>query len=442
MSVQQTGSGMSAKEIRDKHKKHLFPSVSNYYNEPIAMARGEGHHLFDADGRDYLDFFGGILTVSVGHCRKEVVDAVAKQSATMGHVSTLYPYEQQVTLAERIGNLCPIDKTAAPPKVAFTNSGTEADETAVLTARLHTGATEIIALRHGYSGRSLLSMSLTGQAPWRHHAHISVGVRHAHNAYCYRCPFGLTYPSCDVRCARDTEELIRTETGGKIAALIAEPIQGVGGFVTPPKEFFEILVGIVRKYGGIFICDEVQGGFWRTGKYFSSIEHWGVKPEIMTFAKAIANGFPMGATVARADVADSFNGLSISTFGGNPVSCAASHATMDVMDKISAPRHVAEVGAYLKDKLLALKDKYPLIGDVRGMGLMLGLELVKDRKSKEPAAAELGLLFENAKKEGLLIGKGGLYGNVIRITPSLTISKGECDDAAQRLDRAFAALPA
>ncbi len=441
MSVKDTRAGLSAQEIRDKHKTHLFPNIANYYAEPIAMARGEGHHLYDVDGREYLDFFGGILTVSVGHCRPEVVAATQKQMATLGHTSTLYPLENQATLAERMGNLVPIERPGgAAPKSFFTNSGTEADETAVLSARLFTGAGEIIALRHGYSGRSQLAMSLTGQAPWRHSSPMSIGIRHAHNAYCYRCPFGLTYPSCEVRCARDAEELIRTETGGKVAALIAEPIQGVGGFITPPKEFFEILVGIVRKYGGIFICDEVQGGFWRTGKKFASIENWGVKPEIMTFAKGIANGMPMAATVARADVANAFTGLTISTFGGNAVSCAAAHATLDVMEKEDIGSRVAEVGAYFKDKLMALQEKHPLIGEVRGMGLMLALELVKDRKTKEPAPEEMGRVFEAAKKEGLLIGKGGLYGNVIRITPPMTVGRAEVDDAVARLDRAFASV--
>ena len=443
MTQERTTPGLDAQTIREKHKRHLFPNVANYYAEPVAMARGEGHYLYDVDGRQYLDFFGGILTVGVGHCRPEVVQAVQRQVATLGHVSSLYPYEAEVTLAERLGKLAPVDRPeGAPPKVFFTNSGTEADETAVVTARLFTGASEVLALRHGYSGRSLLSMGLTGHAPWRHAAHLSVGIRHAHNAYCYRCPFGLSYPACDLRCARDAEELIRTETGGRVAALLAEPLQGVGGVITPPREFFQVLVGIVRKYGGVFICDEVQGGFWRTGIHFASISHYGVQPEVVTLAKTIANGLPMGATVARADVADAFRGLTISTFGGNPVVCAAAHATVDVMEREELGRRVAETGAYFFDRLRALGERHALIGEVRGMGLMAGVELVRDRRTKEPAPAELARVMEATKKEGLLIGKGGLYGNVLRISPPMTVGRSEVDDAIARLDRALAAVGA
>jgi len=436
------GAKASSADITRRHKERLFPNVANYYKNPIALDHAKGMHVWDVEGRKYLDFFGGILTVSVGHCNEKVATAIGDQAKVLGHTSTLYPNERIVSLAERLGDMTPVgpDANGRPPKVFLTNSGTEADETAVLTARLFTGHTEVIALRHGYSGRSALAMTLTAQAPWRHWGEGVPGVKHTVNAYCYRCPFGLTYPSCEVKCAQDMDEMIRTTTNGHIAALIAEPIQGVGGFITPPKEFFPIVAETVRRYGGIFICDEVQTGFGRTGTHWSGIEHWGVKPEIMTFAKGIANGMPMGVTVARADVADSFKGLTISTFGGNQMSCAAANATIDVMKKEDFPLHVAEVGMYFKDKLMGLMAKYPLIGDVRGMGLMLALELVKDRKTKEPAPEELGKVFEDAKREGLLIGKGGLYGNVIRITPPMTIGKAEVDDAMGRLDKAFASV--
>ena len=346
-----------------------------------------------------------------------------------------------VSLAERIGDMTPIanDAKGRPSKVFFTNSGTEADETAVLTARLFTGHTEVIALRHGYSGRSALAMTLTAQAPWRHWGEGLPGVKHTVNAYCYRCPFGLTYPSCEVKCAQDMEAMIQTTTNGKIAALIAEPIQGVGGFITPPKEFFPIVVDTVRRYGGVFICDEVQTGFGRTGTHWNGIEHWGVTPEIMTFAKGIANGMPMGATVARADVADAFSGLTISTFGGNPVSDAARHATLDEMERIDAPARAARLGARFRKGLEALQGKYDAIGDVRGMGLMQGVELVKDRKTKEPNAELTVRLFEATRERGLLIGKGGLLNNVLRLSPPLVVEESEVDEALGILDQAFAA---
>jgi 4-aminobutyrate aminotransferase len=435
-----TRSGLSREQIVEKHREFMFPNIANYYAEPIALERGEAQYVWDVDGRKYLDFFGGILTVSVGHAHPHVVAAVREQIGRMSHSSTLYPSEKMVTLAERLANMVPIERPEGrAPKTYFTNSGTEADETAVHIAQQHTGRQEIIALRHGYSGRSALSRSLTAQAPWRGGPTQIAVVKHTVSAYCYRCPFGLTYPSCEVKCAQDLEEKIQTETSGEIAALLAEPIQGVGGFITPPKEFFPILVGIARKYGGLFIDDEVQTGFGRTGRYMFGIEHWGVRPDIMTFAKGLANGTPVGATVARADVGASARGLTISTFGGNPVTMAAAHATLDVMEGESLVDRVASVGRYFRDKLDALAEKYPVIGEVRGMGLMQALEFVKDRKTKEPASDVLGRFFEETKARGLLIGKGGLYNNVVRISPPMIVGTSDVDEAIRIFDESLAA---
>ena len=427
-------SDLDADEIRAKHKEFLFPCVTNYYEEPIVLTQGKGSCVRDADGREYLDFFGGILTLGLGHCHDEVVSRVQNQIAQLGHTSSLYPTVNQVRVAERLAKMTP----GKLKKSLFTTSGTEANETAVIVAKLFTGKQEIIALRHGYSGRSLTAQSLTGHAPWRLLPTQLPGVKHALSPYCYRCPLGLTYPSCEVRCAQDIEELIRTETTGQPAAFMAEPIAGVGGFITPPKEYFQIAVGIVRKYGGLFICDEVQTGWGRTGDHWCGIDHWGVEPEIMTFAKSIASGFAVGATIATEEVANAFTGLTISTFGGSPITMSATEATLDVMEREDTPKRSAERGKQLRDHLMALKDKYKVIGDVRGMGLMQGIELVEDRKTKEPAPKRTTKLLEAAKKQGLLIGKGGLYGNVIRISPSMLVSKSEVDDAAARLDKAFA----
>jgi 4-aminobutyrate aminotransferase len=243
-----------------------------------------------------------------------------------------------------------------------------------------------------------------------------------------------------LRCARDIEELIQTSTSGRVAALLAEPIQGVGGFVTAPPEYFQVAVEIVRRYGGIFICDEVQTGFGRTGTKWFGIEHWGVEPDIITCAKGVANGTPMGVTIATPEVADSFRGLTISTFGGNPVSCAAALATISVMEEEDLKHNAQVVGDHLRDGLEALKEKYPMIGDVRGMGLIQGVELVQSREHKEPAKQEILQLFEETRKRGLLIGKGGLYGNVIRIAPALNIGKADVDEAVRILDESFAAI--
>ena len=427
---------MDGDEIRTKHQEFLFPCVANYYEQPVILTHGRGSRVTDVDGRDYLDFFGGILTVSLGHCQPQVVDAISNQARRLGHVSTLYPTENLVRTAERLARLTPGELK----KSFFSNSGTEANETAVMLAKLHTGRQEIIALRHGYSGRSMLAQSLTAQSNWRRLPTSVPGVKHGHPGYCYRCPFGLTYPSCDVACARDLEELILTETTGAPAAFIAEPILGIGGFVTPPKEYFEIAVGIVRKYGGLFICDEVQTGFGRTGDKWFGIEHWGVEPDIMTFAKGIANGMPVGATIARTEVADSLTGSSISTFGGNPITMAAADATMDVMERHDVPRRSAESGRELRRALECFAEDFSFIGDVRGMGMMQALELVEDRETKEPATQRAAALMEAAKKEGLLLGRSGRWGNVLRLSPPMLIEAHELRDGIAKLERALAVV--
>jgi 4-aminobutyrate aminotransferase len=426
----------TSREILDKQGELLFPCVANYYEEPVELARAEGTRVADVEGREYLDFFGGILTVSLSHCHPAVADAVSKQVRTLGHTSTLYPTEGLVRVADRLARLTP----GKLKKSFFTNSGTEADETAVLLAKIYTGNQEIIALRHGYSGRSLLAVNLTAHANYRLIPSTIPGIKHAPAPYCYRCPFGLEYPSCDVRCASDLEELIATTTSGQPAALLAEPIQGVGGFVTPPKEYFQIAVGIVRKHGGVFICDEVQTGFGRTGGKWFGIEHYGVEPDIMTFAKGIANGFPVGATIATEEIANAWTGPSISTFGGNPVSMAATEATLETMESEDVPARSERLGATLRAALEDMQSRHAFIGDVRGMGLMQALELVEDRKTKEPAPGKTNALMEAAKREGLLLGKGGLYGNTIRMAPPMLITETELDEAIARLDRALAAV--
>jgi 4-aminobutyrate aminotransferase-like enzyme len=281
-------------------------------------------------------------------------------------------------------------------------------------------------------------LSLTGNAAWRVAPTGVPGIHHVPNAYCYRCPFGLTYPSCDLKCAKDLEEAIRTETSGRVAALIAEPIQGVGGYITPPKEYFTEIVSILRRYGGVFICDEVQTGWGRTGGKMFGIEHWGVEPDVMTFAKGMANGVPIGATIAVPEIADSLKGLTISTFGGNPVTAAAALATIQVIEEDNLVENARVMGQRLRHGLEALQQKYPVIGDVRGMGLMQAMELVGENKSPDTEA--LKRLFEATKRNGLLIGKGGLMGNVVRIAPPLNTTKDEIDQALIALDRSFGQL--
>jgi 4-aminobutyrate aminotransferase len=276
-------------------------------------------------------------------------------------------------------------------------------------------------------------MAASGQGTWRLGGAAPSGFVHALNAYCYRCPLGLTYPSCDVKCARDMEDLIRTSTSGRIAGFIGEPLQGIGGFITPPKEYFEIVAGIVKKFGGVFISDEVQTAWGRTGGKWFGIEHYGVTPDIITSAKGLGNGLPIGLTVARPEVAAGLRGLTISTFGGNPVTTTAAKAVIDFIDDHQLLIHAAEAGAHLRGRLEELQAKHPLIGEVRGMGLMQAIELVENRETKAPATAATAALMEAARENRLLIGKGGLDGNVIRITPPLNISKTDVDDFAERL---------
>lgn len=427
---------MNKQEILEKQKKYLWPNHLLYYTEPLPLDHGDGMYVWDVEGKKYLDFFGGILTTSVGHNNPKVVERVREQIGKLMHSSTLYPNENHVRLAEKLAEITPGDLQSS----YFTNSGSEADDTAIILAKGYTGYQEVVALRHGYSGRSAIGMTLTGQAPWRIGGTHIIGIKHALNPYCYRCPLKLTYPECGVACAEDVEDVIKTTTSGKIAAFLAEPIQGVGGFVTPPPEYFKIVAEIIRHYGGVFICDEVQTGFGRTGDKWFGIEHWDVVPDIMTMAKGIANGLPMGNTITTAEIAESTagKGLTISTFGGNPVAAAASLATIEVMEEQAIPQHVAKVSQRFRTGLEKLWEKYPLIGEVRGLGLMQGVEMVKDRQSKEPAPQEVNHLFEETRQRGLLIGKGGLYGNVLRISPPLTATEEHIDEGLEILDHAFA----
>jgi 4-aminobutyrate aminotransferase-like enzyme len=427
---------MDKKEVYEKHKKYLVPCVATYYKEPVILDRGKGKYVYDIDGREYLDFFGGIVTISVGHCDDEITTKTCEQMRRLQHTSTMYPTVPIVSLAEKMAQITP----GKLQKSFFTNSGTEAVETAILLAQLYTKSHEIIALRHGYSGASLLAMNITAHGNYRLVESLVPGIKHAHNAYCFRCAFGKEYPHCDLDCARDVKELIETTTSRHPAAFIAEPIQGVGGFITPPKEYFKEVVSIVKKYGGLFICDEVQTGWGRTGGKMFGIEHWEVEPDIMVMAKGAANGAPVGITIATPEVGESLKGSHLSTFGGNPVTATAVLATIDVIEKRELVQNAEKTGIYLKDGLNGLKEKYQVIGEVRGMGLIQAMEIVK--AEKEPAPDVVAEIFEFTKERGLLIGRGGLYGNVIRITPPLTIEKGDIDQALQIMDRAFEKIQA
>lgn len=425
-------------DVVRQYEEYIFPQVKSLHTEPMVVTEGRGGRVKDLEGRTYLDFFGGILTVSLGHANAEVNRAVIAQVQRLSHISTLYPTLPMGELAERLARITP----GALQKCFFTASGSEADEAAVMMAQSFTGNTEIIALRHGYSGRTQLAQGLTGNAAWRGSGDRASVVRHALSPYCYRCPLKLTYPKCGVACARDVEELIQTTTSGRVAGMLAEPIQGLGGFITPPQEYFAIVAEIVRKYGGVFIADEVQTGFGRTGRMWG-IEHHGVEPDMMTMAKGIANGLPLGALVATAPVADSLDKSTISTFGGNPVSCAAANTVVDIVERDGLAAHAGRQGERLRDGLLRIQRRFPTcVGDVRGRGLMQAIEFVTDETvgDRTPTPDLTQALLDAARVRGLLLGRGGTYGNVIRISPPLNVSAAEVDEALTILEQATAAV--
>ncbi|MCG8468280.1 MAG: aspartate aminotransferase family protein [Gemmatimonadetes bacterium] len=414
-----------AQALAAEQAEYLFPWVRPYYEQPLVMSDAEGVWVRDVEGDEYLDLFAGILTTSVGHCNPAVLDAVRTQMARIGHTSTLYVTEGQIEAAKSLAEITPGElKTTC-----FTNSGTEAVESAIATARLHTGRHEIVALRLSYSGRSSLTSHMTAQKGWRLPFGGSAGIVHARSPYTYRSPTGDDSTDLFID---DLVEVIETTTSGKPAAFFAETIQGVAGYVVPPADYFQRAAEVVRSFGGLVIIDEVQAGFGRTGKHWFGIEHWGVEPDIMVMAKGIANGFPVGATVTRPEIAEAWQGPSISTYGGNPISMAAARATLDVMKREDVPTRADARGQQLRAGLDSLRDRYSWIGEVRGMGLMQGVELVSDRARKTPDPDRAAALLGAAKEERLLIGRGGSNGHVIRIGPSLLITAEEMEEGLKR----------
>ena len=421
--------------ITDAHREFLFPCVKPLYKDPLVLSEAQGVDVIDADGNRYLDFFSGILTTSVGHCHPRVVERVREQLGKLGHTSTLYVTENQIEVARTLAHISPGELKSC----FFTNSGTEAVETAIMLARLYTGRHEVIALRHSYSGRSALTASMTGNASWRPLGGLDSGIRHCLSPYPYRSPFESGADLAE-KFANDLEEVIHTTTCGRPAAFFAETIQGVGGFIVPPPGYFQRAAEIIRAHGGLFISDEVQSGFGRSGDHWFGIQHWDVEPDIMVMAKGIASGLPVGATITRPEIARASTGKSISTFGGNPISMAAADATLSVMQEEDTPARSARRGRQLRGGLEGLQNEFEWIGDVRGMGLMQALELVEDPASRKPDPPRAANLLEATRREGLLVGTGGTHGQVIRVGPSMLVTEAQVDDALGRLQRACAAV--
>jgi alanine-glyoxylate transaminase/(R)-3-amino-2-methylpropionate-pyruvate transaminase len=431
--------GPSKAEVLALRRQYLVPGLVTFYRDPLMIVDGRMQYLWDETGKRYLDAFAGIVTVSVGHCHPDVVEKVREQVGRLQHATTIYLHPAIGEFGRRLARHMP--SGSGLEVTYFTNSGSEANELALLASREFTGRRDVLSLRNAYHGGTQGAMGLTAHGTWKFPGSPSVDVKHATPGYCYRCPFGLTYPSCELKCAHDVEQRIRYETSGEPAAFIAEPIQGVGGTVVPPPEYFQVVYDIVRKYGGLCVADEVQTGFGRTGSAFWGFENWGVVPDVVTMAKGIGNGAPLAACTTRPEIARSLaKRVHFNTFGGNPVSMTQGLATLEVIDRDDVQGSAQRVGAHLKTRLLDLQEKRTLIGEVRGLGLMLGVELVRDRATKDPATNETADVLELCKERGLLLGKGGLFGNVLRIKPPMCLTTDDADFLVDCLDEVFEEL--
>lgn len=404
--------------------------------EPIVVQRAEGSMVWDADGAEYVDCFAGIAVVNAGHRHPRVLDAVRNQLDQVVHVGTyLYHVPVVADLAEKLAQITPGDLT----KTFFGNSGAEGIETAIRLAKAYTGRHEIISLTHSFHGRTAGTLSITGnKARKTRGGPYLPGVAFAPAPYVYRNPFGADDPDIVAeRCAEMVEWAINYQSSGDVAAFIAEPIMGEGGILVPPASYFSRVKEILDRHGILFIADEVQSGFGRTGKTFG-VEHFDVVPDILVMAKGIADGFPLSATIARDEIADALRpGEHLSTFGGNPVCCAAALANIDVLEDERLSEEAARKGERTLTVLRQLADRHELIGDVRGAGLMIGIELVTDRDTKAPAPKQAADVKRHCRESGVLIGVGGQAGNVVRIQPPLVISDGEMERALQTIDQAL-----
>lgn len=424
--------GPLADEILRKRKEFLGPSLFYYYQKPLNIVEGKMQYLFDENGRRYLDAFAGIVTVSCGHCHPDILNAVVEQSKLLQHATTIYLHHAIADFAEALASKMPGNLKV----VYFVNSGTEANELAMLMARLYSGNLSMIALRNAYHGGSAGTIGLTALNTWKYS--IPQGeIHHVVNPDPYRGVFG----SDAIRYAKDVQDHIDFGTSGKVAGFIAETIQGVGGAVELAPGYLQLVYDIVRKAGGVCIADEVQSGFGRTGSHYWGFETQGVVPDIVTMAKGIGNGLPLGAVVTTPEIAQVLaQKVQFNTFGGNPVCSSGGLAVLKVLDKEKRQAHCADIGSHLIARLRALQQKHEIIGDIRGRGLMVGVEFVTDRQEKTPAKAETAVLFEKMRDLGILVGKGGLHGSVFRLKPPMCFTKDDADFLVDALDYAISGM--
>jgi 4-aminobutyrate aminotransferase len=419
-------------ELLGRHRQVLPSWMALYYKDPIALVDGEGRRVIDAEGNEYLDFFGGILTTMSGYKVPEVVRAIKDQADRMLHTSTLYLIESQIDLAERIGELSGIPDA----KVFFTNSGTEANDTALMLATQYRRSNQILALRGSYHGKSHSAVAVTGQKSWSATSLSPFAVTYVHGGYKLRSPFGhLADDEFTAACVDDLRNLLDIATAGDVAAMIAEPIQGVGGFATPPDGFLGAMKEVLDEHGILFISDEVQTGWGRTGEHFWGFQAHDLTPDLLTFAKGLGNGLAMAGVVARPEIMDCLQANSISTFGGNPLATAGALANLEYVLEHDLQTNAHKVGAQLMDGIQHIADSVPEIIDVRGKGLMIGVEF-GDQEGSPDAGLTAGVM-EAAKTNGLLIGKGGIYGNTLRIAPPLSVTEEEADEGLEKLTNAI-----
>ncbi|MCW4354687.1 aspartate aminotransferase family protein [Hoyosella sp. YIM 151337] len=414
-------------DLVHRHNQVMPEWMALYYNEPLELVSGKGRRVEGGDGRTYLDFFGGLLATMIGHDIPEIVDAIKSQADRILHSSTLYLIRQQIELAEKIAAKAPVDD----PRVFFVNSGSEAVETAFLLTTAATGSNQVLALRGAYHGRSFGTVATTGIRAWAPTSLSPLQVTYTHSGYKYRSPFRhLDDQAFTVACADELRTMIETSTSGPVACYIAEPVQGAGGFANPPQGFFRAMKAVLDEYSIPFVSDEVQSGWGRTGRSYFGIEYYGVRPQAITFAKGLANGLSIGGVVAEADLMNCLSANSISTAGGNPIAMAAGNAVLDLIESQDLQQNADAVGGYLLESLRKLAEDHPLVGEVRGAGLMVGVELVVPG-TREPCPAAASAVMEEARRLGVLIGKGGLYGNVLRVTPPMTVTAGEAEEALE-----------
>ncbi len=432
----------SSKEVIESQKKLMFPCMPKY-RQPVVIVEGKGALVKDLEGKEYIDLFAGYAAVNIGHCHPKVVESITYWAQRIHHTSYDYYNLPSAILAEKLVKILPMK---GDKKVFFCVSGAEAIEGSIklmkkymIKNKCKTGF-EVLTLRYSFHGRTHMTTALTGQSKYKKGMAAVVafpGIKIIPAPYCYRCPFNMKYPECNLFCAYYVEDVIKFETSKDIGAFLAEPVMGEGGIIVPPKEYFKEVVKIIRDYEGLFIADEVQSGFARTGKIFG-IENFDVEPDIIAMAKGITSGLPLGAIGAKAEIANAFeSGDHSSTWGPNAVSCAAASAVIDVILEEKVHEKAAELGKYFMDGLKELAKKHKLIGDVRGLGLMIGVELVKDREKKTPANEEAIKIRNLMREQGFLIGAGGAFGCTLRIEPPLMITKKQIDKALEALDQAL-----